>query len=343
MINQDEIILFLRDTLSLSGNIGIVLTHLAVRGSEREFFRARWCVDNSCIVIRYDPGRMENTLYADIGVFLKNIQVSVPDIIGHDPDRCLIIMEDLGNTDLWSLRDESWGVRQPIYERTLDIIHRLHSFSLVGLSGFKVRFMDGFDLPLYRWEQGYFFDNLVNGVCGIQPDALLKERLDSELSTLSERLMEMPQCLIHRDLQSQNIMVREGRPYLIDFQGMRTGSLFYDLGSLLNDPYAYLAEEEKNDLLSYYYRIAGLNMEWGSFQLCFWEASVERLMQALGAYGFLGYKKGLKTFLQYIGPGIEILIDTLSNIKYMPHLQEFVLRCRDIIKDKSFYSDRCSG
>jgi len=335
LINKDDITAFVRDALNIPERTTMELTHLAVRGSEREFFRARWGEDNTCIIIKYNPHRIENTYYAEIGGFLKDIQVSVPEIIRHDPDLCLIAMEDLGDTDLWSLKGESWDVRRTIYIKTLDIIHRLHAFSIAEPSKIPVRLMDGFDLSLYRWEQDYFFENFVNGVCGLIPDAPLKERLDLELSTLIERLFATPQCLLHRDLQSQNIMIKHGEPYIIDFQGMRIGSLFYDLGSLLNDPYICLTDNEKNELLSYYYRLADIDMEWDSFQICFWEASIERLMQALGAFGFLGYKKGFKTFIEYIKPGNEILIDAISNIPYMPHLLELVLRCRDALTGKS--------
>ncbi len=343
LINNNDIITFVRDVLNISEEMAIGLTHLAVRGSEREFFRAKWGSDNTCIIIKYNPNRIENTYYVEIGGFLKDIQVSVPEIIGHDHDLCLIVMEDLGDTDLWSLKGESWDVRRPIYNKTLEIIRRLHAFPIAKPSNIHVRHMDGFDLSLYRWEQDYFFENFVKGVCRILPDKSLKERLDLELSTLIERLSATPQCLLHRDLQSQNIMIKHNEPYLIDFQGMRIGSLFYDLGSLLNDPYACLVEKERKELLSYYYRLANIDMDWDLFQLCFWEASVERLMQALGAYGFLGYKKGFKTFIKYIQPGIKILINAISNIRYMPHLLELAMRCRDALTDESLYLDSYDG
>ena len=63
------------------------------------------------------------------------------------------------------------------------------------------------------------------------------EALEAELAALAGRLGETPLSLVHRDLQSQNVMVVNGEPVLIDFQGLRPGSFFYDLGSLLFDPY----------------------------------------------------------------------------------------------------------
>ena len=61
----------------------------------RAFYRLKWGHGDSAILIHYDPGRIENTCYADIATFLLAIDVPVPRLIRHDPDGCLILMEDL--------------------------------------------------------------------------------------------------------------------------------------------------------------------------------------------------------------------------------------------------------
>src|SRR5208282_5405475 len=106
--------------------------------------------------------------------------------------------------------------------------------------------------------------------------------------------------LVHRDLQSQNVMIRDEKPFLIDFQGMRFGSLFYDLGSLLCDPYVHFSEIERDELLLFYYGLSKRQQEWAEFRHGFWEASAQRLMQALGAYGFLGVNRGLAAYLEHV-------------------------------------------
>ncbi len=120
-------------------------------------------------------------------------------------------------------------------------------------------------------------------------------------------------CLIHRDLQSQNIMILNSQPYLIDFQGMRTGSFFYDLASLLYDPYVTFGDEERLELLDYYYRISGCGLDWPCLNRMFHESAAQRLMQSLGAYGFLGLKKGLTSFLEHIPAALENLINAAAN------------------------------
>jgi len=123
-------------------------------------------------------------------------------------------------------------------------------------------------------------------------------------------------------------MIRDGEPFLIDFQGMRFGSPFYDLGSLLCDPYVNFSSSERNELLYFYYGLSNWNLDWTPFQSAFWEASAQRLMQALGAYGFLGLKKGLKVFLGPIPSGLCNLQLAVSQVPFLPRLQELSLECQ---------------
>ena len=192
--------------------------------------------------------------------------------------------------------------------------------------------MEGFGPDLYRWERDYFRDHFVRGVCEIDLDPSFDRKLEVELSSLAERLSAaMPlsgQNLVHRDLQSQNVMIRDGEPFLIDFQGMRFGNFFYDLGSLLCDPYVHFSSSELDELLSYYYRLSEWALDWGSFQDRFWEASAQRLMQALGAYGFLGLSKGLEAFLEHIPAGLSHLHRAASRAATLPRLKELTLKCQ---------------
>ena len=72
--------------------------------------------------------RKENNYYAAIADFLLTIHVPVPRILAHDHLRGFIVMEDLGDRDLWSYRDESWIRRSAYYRATLSIAYRLHTF-----------------------------------------------------------------------------------------------------------------------------------------------------------------------------------------------------------------------
>jgi len=334
MKSQEDLIRFSRKALGLTQSISIELAPLEGRGSDRTFYRLTWDRKDSAILIHYDPKRVENTYYADIAIFLRSIDVPAPRLIRHDPADCLIAMEDLGDTDLWSLRNAPWKTRRTLYQKTLTIIYNLHCFPEKDFPSARVRLMEGFSPDLYRWERDYFKDYFIRGVCGIELEPFLEEALESELSILAERVAATRHSLIHRDLQSQNVMIRDGEPFLIDFQGMRFGSPFYDLGSLLCDPYVDLSVSDRDELLSFYYGLSKWNFDWDTFQKTFWEVSAQRLMQALGAYGFLGLKKGLRAYLEHIPSGLLNLRLATSHVSTLPQLRELSLKCQPSIEQK---------
>jgi len=332
MILQDDIVQFARKALDLQEHAPVEVSPLQERGSDRAYFRVTGTGSHSAIlpiiVVRYSPKRMENTYFVAIAGFLGDIHVPVPKIIRHDPKRSLIAMQDLGDTDLCSLRKASWDIRRAIYEKTLTVAHRLHSFPLKNFPSDRVKLMPGFDSALYHWERDYFRSYFVKGACEIKLHRSFDTQLEAELFSLAERLRETRLSLIHRDLQSQNIMVVAGEPCLIDFQGMCFGSPFYDLGSLLCDPYTEFSGAERDGLLSFYYGLVKEPFDWAGFQKAFWEASVQRLMQALGAYGFLGLTKGLPAFLSHIPAGLRHLQFAAAQVKSLPRLLELCEQCQ---------------
>jgi aminoglycoside/choline kinase family phosphotransferase len=331
---DEDMIRFAREALGISASVTVEIFPIEGRGSDRTFFRLKWNGKNSAVLIHYDPKREENGYYADIAAFLLKIDVPVPRLIHHDPAGCLIVMEDLGDTDLRSFRKAPWETRLALYRKTLTIAHRLHSFSKDDFPWGDVRLSEGFGPRLYRWERDYFREHFVTDVCEITPGPSFAKELEAELSALADRVGSAARCLVHRDLQSQNVIIRDGAPFFIDFQGMRFGSPFYDLGSLLYDPYTDFSQEEQTGLLSFYYDLQKWNLDWAAFQNAFREASVQRLMQALGAYGFLGLRRGLKAFLEHIPSGLRNLQRTASQVTSLPKLQELCVVCQRAIEQR---------
>jgi hypothetical protein len=158
-----------------------------------------------------------------------------------------MVLEDLGSKDLHAFSGEDWPVRRVLYQKTLTAARRLHAISEKDFPSERVKLMEGFGPELYRFEQDYFLENFVRNHCDMVLDTAFESRLMSELSRLTDDLCSPQRCLVHRDLQSQNVMVPGSEPYFIDFQGMRFGNPFYDLGSLLCDPYVFLTPGERED------------------------------------------------------------------------------------------------
>ncbi len=331
---NENIIAFARESLNISSATDLELIPFEGRGSDRAYYRIRWDHTESAILMHYEPGRVENAYYADIDGFLSEIHIPVPGIIRHDSASCLIAMMDLGDTDLWALRNEPWATRKKLYQKALVIVHRLHSFPQQRFPSNRVKLMEAFSSKLYRWERDYFRDNFVQALCGIKMDPAFSEQLETELAGLADRLVAGQSSLVHRDLQSQNIMIYRGEPYLIDFQGMRFGTRFYDLGSLLFDPYVSFSDAEQEELLSYYFHLSNNDIGWENFQNAFREASAQRLMQALGAYGFLGLTKGLKDYLQHVPAGIRNLRLAIEKSTSLTCLREIAVTCENVLAAK---------
>jgi N-acetylmuramate 1-kinase len=335
MKTHEEIAHFARGALGLSQTDNAVLIPFEGRGSDRTYFRFKWGAGNSVILVHYELSRPENTFYAEIASFLHSIDVPVPEIIRHDPVGCLAAMKDLGDMDLWALRNEPWETRRNLYRKTLSVVHRLHSYREELFPAGQVRLTEAFGPDLYHWERRYFLENFVAGVCRLELDSAFFQALEAELSDLAKKLVSTGRSLVHRDLQSQNVMIQEGNPYLIDFQGMRFGSRFYDLGSLLCDPYVEFSDGEREELLAYYYCLSNNALDWSSFQNAFWEACAQRLMQALGAYGYLGLVKKKKGYLKHIPAGLRNLCSAAGNAASLRRLQELAARCEAALNRKS--------
>ncbi len=334
MYSEFEIAQFARSGLGLGSMDEIAVEPLSQRGSDRNFYRVGYS-QGSVIVIAYNPQREENSYYAQISRFLNGIKVRVPAIIRDDPQRCLTLMEDLGNADLWTImsglgRSQNWAKVSQLYKKALDSILRLHSFPLEKFPVEQVKTMPGFDLSLYSWERGYFREYFLAEICALTLSEREFRELEDELSALARRILSNPQCLIHRDFQSQNIMVRQEEVFFIDYQGMRQGCGLYDIASLLYDPYVLLDHGTRTGLLEYYLRNLKLYTDssaWSDFEGIFYDAAAQRLMQALGAYGFLGKKRGLASFLAYIPAGLNNLIDVATRSGKINFLKSVALRC----------------
>jgi N-acetylmuramate 1-kinase len=334
----------------------ITLEPIARGGSDRTFTRCR-IGGRRFICMHYGMEREENALYVPIGRFLAAIGIRTPEIVADDPTQRLVLLEDLGDRDLWSQRDAPWDVRRVLYTATLAMAARLHTLPPGAFPAAEVRLMPAFDDDLFRWERDYFRQQFVQGVCGLAPECFCAAALEEELAALARRIMEVSPCLIHRDLQSQNIMIVHGGAAWIDFQGMRRGSPFYDVASLLYDPYVSFTEEERLFLLRTYadeiscdapqrepdgkrkYNDvmpgAGFSpgMRWPDFVTSFREATVQRLMQALGAYGFLGVKQGKRAFLAHIPRALDHLELAAAPLSGLPRLKALVEQCRTAIND----------
>lgn len=272
-------------------------------GSDRRYFRLKPDI-HSFIFCQYTADNPDNSRFAQHTDFLAGHGVPVPRIWARDPDNHRLWIEDLGSKDLWSYREDDWAViRRPLYAAAIRAVSRIHAIRKDGPAEERPPLGPEFDAALYLWEQDYFFTRFVANFSEAPPGIAAEIRQHPSLTLLREELAARPRCLIHRDFQSQNIIIREGQPVFIDYQGLRYGLGEYDLASLIYDPYVPMTPAEREDLITLGEALSGRPDFRSVLQRC----ACQRLMQALGAYGFLGLVKQKRSFLNHIRPAVHNL------------------------------------
>lgn len=289
------------------------------RGSSRRFTRL-YAGPRCAVMVNHDPARTENNLYAGHARFLQALGIPVPKVIAEDRSRHLALFEDAGTT---SVQEEAPRHGEAWLEKTYGgVIDRMADFHEAGYAAARKRrlkLMPGFDAKLYAWEHDLFMDLFLRGHLRVGEHRLSDVR--RELRLISRRLTQARPVLLHRDLQSSNILLRGRRWTLIDFQGMRFGPAVYDLASLLCDPYITMSAALRERLLV---RYADRADPASRVHVLFWPAAVQRLGQALGAYARLGKLPGTGHFLNHIGPALHNLEEALQRAGRPPVLSGIV-------------------
>lgn len=285
------------------------------RGSARTFSRLM-AGRRRAILIRYSTERAENALYATHARFLSRHGVRVPRVLLDHAESNLCVIEDAGSASIESLMPSlpHSGVRA-IYRRVLDQVLRLHGPAASAARRQNLELSPAFDRALFLWEHDLFCTEFLRKHCRLPDSAITAAR--AELETLIPVLQAAPRVLLHRDLQSSNILIVRGQPVLIDFQGMRFGPATYDIASLLCDPYVNLPAALVDELLDYYVkRVPDGEQRRDEFPV----AAVQRLAQALGAFGRLGHNPATAGFLRHIPAGIRQFLNAAARTGMLPTL-----------------------
>ncbi len=299
MIMEIEIIQMASEVFGGIPRQHLSCTPIEKGASGRGIFRVSSPDGQSVIAISHDGDKEENQDFVQIARWLGENGVPVPKILAVQENQCLI--EDLGALDLMGLhQQETWPVSRAVYHSALDGLKTLQSLSPQPPFDLPRQF----DYATYRWEQDYFFEHLWRTHLGRseQPDRAALDQIAMDLAASQP-------CLVHRDFQSQNLMVTSAGTKFIDFQGVRPGHAEYDLASLMFDPYTRLTEEQRSELLDYWISIGG-TFDQTRFEKC----ALQRLMQALGAFANIYHNFNNDWYLQHISPASENLEMVLEKL-----------------------------
>jgi len=265
------------------------------------------------IGIHYTLDRADNANFLPVAHFLANAGVKVPEVIYDNMGRQLAIVEDLGGDDLLAKKEVSFEERLPLYRKAFEQLDKLYYTR--APKDFDLQ--PAFDEGLYRWEQEYFFEHFVETHLGLDASELKEDPI---LQGLAKRLGASSPHLVHRDFQSQNLMVKEGEVYLIDFQGMRRGRQEYDLASLIYDPYLCHSVEEEAALLKLWEEVS----EEEPIGPILADCATQRLMQALGAFANIVHNQGDHWYEPHLKTGSEMLLRVIEGTPQEEVLKKYL-------------------
>lgn len=284
-------------------------TNIGTGGSDRTYYRISH-KNKTAILMKCSESDQDYFRQITYTRFFRTCYLPVPEMYVIDETNKQALFEDLGDLSLysWTKCRRSENEVETLYKKVLDIAVQLQTTAADHISECPMLQERVFDYDHLRWETTYFMDRFINGIKKINNIA---PELSAEFDLLARNVAAFPKTVLHRDFQSQNIMVTKGNmPRLIDYQGARLGPAAYDIASMLWDPYYRLEDTLRDRLIEYYIQCMkqALNsFSEADFRKSLLPCRLQRHMQALGAYGFLSREKGKTYFLKHIPQAVAYL------------------------------------
>ena len=308
-------------------------------GSDRKYFRITG--RDGSIIGAHNSNLEENEAFIGFTKHFISKGLPVPEIFGYLPEKYVYFLSDLGNLNLYSwLQQKHAGSgfdagAEGLYRKILD---KLICFQTDGINGLNLDICyphRSFDRQSMMWDMNYFkymFLKLINA-------GFNELNLEHDFKILANFLLEAGQeYFLYRDFQSANVMIVDGEPWFIDYQGGRSGAPQYDVASLLLDAKAHIPRTNRLNLLDYHVsnfcKVTGEEPE--RFRAYFTGFSIIRLMQALGAFGFRGLYERKPTFTGSIVPAVKLFNQIIDSEQLSVSLPELFKTVRLIPGLKKF-------
>jgi aminoglycoside/choline kinase family phosphotransferase len=273
----------------------------------------------SAVGILYDV-REENVAFLEFSRHFRRHGLPVPEIYAEDLARGAYLEQDLGDTTLFDFLSHNRDGEQiasevvEAYRRVVAVLPRFQIEAGRDLN-YKLCYPRGsFDRQSIAWDLNYFKYYFLR-LAGIP---FSEQALEDDFGRLTKFLLSAEHSyFLYRDFQSRNVMLRDGQPYFLDYQGGRRGALQYDIASLLYDAKADLPPELRQQLLDHYLEIVSglIELDRNAFMQYYYGYVYVRIMQALGAYGFRGFYERKAHFLQSVPYALKNLRWLLHHVK----------------------------
>ncbi len=292
----------------------VLIKDMPGSGSYREYYRLTGESGRTIIAV-YNEDRKENIAFLSFCRHFRAHGLSVPEIYADDLDNNIYLQEDLGDTTLFAYLSDVYknGIfPQELIDVYKKVLEELPKFQLKA--GTSIDFKKcypryKFDRQSIMWDLNYFKYYFLK-LAKIPFD---EQELENDFNTFADYLLEADcDYFLYRDFQSRNIMVKDGEPCFIDFQGGRYGALQYDVASLLYDAKADIPQHIRDILFDHYLDTLKKYHKFDreKFTKYYHAYVLVRIMQAMGAYGFRGFYEKKQHFLRSVPYAIE-------NIRYL--------------------------
>lgn len=280
------------------------LVPIAESGSSRKYYRI--VTETGSVIGTYSDNTEENEAFITFSRHFFEKRLNVPEVLAISGDRCCYIQSDFGDDNLFAHVQKA--LKGKGYD---DELVQLYKLTLKHLVGFQCIGHQGLDYskayPSACFDRHAIIDDLnyfkYYFVKPHQEIVFNETRLNHDFEAFADFVSQAPNdFFMYRDFQSRNIMLKDGNPYFIDFQGGRRGPLPYDVVSLLYQVKAQMPQAIRDQLIEYYKDELAqfVSNEASQFDTFFSYFVYLRLMQVLGAYGFRGLIQKKSHFMESI-------------------------------------------
>lgn len=299
---------------SYTGEAPTSIEPLPGAGSNRKYFRLK---GKESLIGVYGTSTEENRAFIYMARHFSQKGLPVPRILAEAADQSAYLQDDLGDISLFQLIKQGRESGNFSDEETNILKRTIRLLPQIQFEGSKdMDFSYCYPLATFNrrsvlWDLNYF------KYCFLKATGLefQENLLEDDFERMADTLLQIePQVFMYRDFQSRNVMIREEKPYFIDFQGGRKGPFYYDVASFLWQAKANYPDSLRQELLNEY--LDALRpyhtMDKEQFLTTLRHFVLFRTLQVLGAYGFRGYFEKKAHFIQSVPYAIENLRQLLE-------------------------------
>ena len=304
--------------LGRAGLDGAQVVALTPDASDRRYMRVLPASGQSQVLAVY-PGPIDYAAmpFTAVAALFGAMPVPVPRVLGHDDALGIVAQEDLGDVTLQAhLQRVSPDAAQALYREAVSIIATVQRRGTELSSAAPVPYGLAFDVPKLTFELDFFATHFLEGHRAVSLSGAERAALAEEFAGLAGELSDEPRVVCHRDYHSRNLMVREGRLAVIDFQDARLGPDTYDLASLLRDSYVGLEPAEVDASIQLFLALdrgpLGHSGDAVRFRERFDTMAVQRNLKALGTFGYQASVRRNTAYLQDVPRTLGYLRETFE-------------------------------